>query len=336
MKVKGLYKLEDYVTASIARMEREKLGMKKYSGELQNLKTEYSAFRMSGEQIEKMKQQIERGKRDRNRIRRENAVTRWAMTAAACVALFILLPNTSANVAHAMSRIPLLGRFVDVVTYRDYSYEDDRHNAQITVPEIVMNIPESGEEAAPEVQENMRRTVEDINAQMQQISEELIAEFEEGLQYKEGCQDMMVDSEIVSRTEDYFSLKLICYQGAGSGAEWDYFYTVDLNTGKQLSLSDLFEEGADFITPVSDNIKDQMRSRMAEDEMMMYWVDYADIPELNFEAITEETSFYLNEEGRLVICFDEGDVAPMYMGCVEFVIPEEAVENIWSFGKRQS
>ena len=210
-----------------------------------------------------------------------------------------------------MSRIPLLGRLVDVVTYRDYSYEDERHNAQITVPEIVVQLPENGEDVAPEVQENMARTAEEINAQVQQISGQLIAEFEEGLKYEEGYQDMIVDSEIISSTEDYFSLKLICYQGAGSGAEWDYFYTVDLNTGKQLSLSDLFAENADFATPVSNNIKDQMRTQIVEDSMKIYWVDYTDIPDLNFETITEETSFYLNDEGNLVICFNEGDVAPM-------------------------
>ena len=307
--------------------------MGKDLGELQNLKTEYHNFRMSDEQIEKMKRQIERGKRDRNRDRRRNASIRWVTAAAACVALFVILPNMSASVAHAMSQIPLLGRLVDIVTYRDYSYEDERHNAQITVPEIVVQPPEGREEVAPEVQENMARTAEGINAQIQQISGQLIAEFEESLKYEKGYQDMIVDSEIISSTENYFSLKLICYEGSGSGAEWDYFYTIDLNTGKQLSLSDLFVADADFIAPVSNNIKEQMRDQMAEDFMKMYWVDYTDMPELNFEAITEETSFYLNDECSLVICFNEGDVAPMYMGCVEFVVPKDAVENIWSYGE---
>lgn len=307
--------------------------MKKDLGELQNLKTEYYNSCMSDEQIEKMKRQIEQGKRDRNKARRRNVSIRWAAVAAACVALFVILPNTSASVAYAMSRIPLLGRLVDVVTYRYYSYEDERHNAQITVPEIVVQQPEKGEEVVPEVQENMARTAEEINAQIQQISGQLKAEFEEGLKYKEGYQDMIVDSEIVSSTENYFSLKLICYEGAGDGAEWDYFYTVDLNTGKQISLSDLFVADADFVTPVSNNIKDQMRAQMAEDPMKMYWVDYTDMPDLNFEAITEETSFYLNDEGSLVIWFNEGDVAPYYMGSTEFVVPKEAVENIWSYGE---
>ena len=329
-----MFELEEYVTANIAKLEKEKLGMKKYAGELQDLKKEYHTIRMSDQQVMKLKEQIAKGRREGKAARRKGAVIRWSTAAAAFVALFILLPNTSAGAAHAMSRIPILGRLVEVVTYRDYSYEDDRHNARIKVPELVVELPEKGDDGvAPEVQDNMKKTAEEINAQMRQISDQLIAEFEEGLQYKEGYQDMVVDSETISSTEDYFTLKLICYQGAGSGAEWGYFYTVDLNTGKQLALSDLFQEGADFITPVSDNIKDQMRAQMSEDESKMYWVDYTDIPEWNFEAITEDTSFYLNQEGNLVVCFNEGDVAPMYMGCVEFVIPKEAVENIWSYGR---
>ena len=321
------------MTSRIAKMEKEKLGMEKNTGELQKLKTEYHNLHMSEEQVREMKKQIERGKRDRRRYERKNAAVKWTAAAAACVALFVLLPNTSAGVARAMSRIPLLGRFVDVVTYRDYNYESDRHNAQIIIPEIVVVTPEEGEEISPEVQENMEKTVEEINAQIQQITDQLIGEFEEGLKYEEGYQDMLVDSEIVGKTDDYFSLKLICYQGAGSGAQWNYFYTVDLNTGNRLTLPDLFTEGADYITPVSDNIKDQMRSQMKADSSKMYWVDYTEVPAWNFEAITEETSFYLNDQGSLVISFNEGDVAPMYMGCVEFVIPKEALENIWNYGK---
>lgn len=29
-----------------------------------------------------------------------------------------------------------------------------------------------------------------------------------------------------------------------------------------------------------------------------------------------------------MICFNEGDVAPMYRGCVEFVIPNEVLADV--------
>ena len=64
-------------------------------------------------------------------------VMRNITVAAAAVAIFILLPNTSGKVAYAMSNIPVLGKLVEVVTFRDYEYESERHNADIKVPELI-------------------------------------------------------------------------------------------------------------------------------------------------------------------------------------------------------
>ena len=108
----------------------------------------------------------------------------------------------------------------------------------------------------------------------------------------------------------------------------NYYYTIDLNTGERLQLKDLFKEGADYITPISENIKEQMREQMASDENKMYWLDDAEVEEWNFKQITDDTAFYLNEKGNIVISFDEGDVAPMYMGVVTFEIPEDVVKDI--------
>ena len=66
---------------------------------------------------------------------------------------------------------------------------------------------------------------------------------------------------------------------------------------------------------------------MDADENVYYWLN-DEIEEWNFQKITDETSFYLNEDGNIVISFNEGDVAPMYMGCVEFVIPSDVTEGI--------
>ena len=78
---------------------------------------------------------------------------------------------------------------------------------------------------------------------------------------------------------------------------------------------------------ISENIKAQMKEQMAADENVTYWLD-SDMPEWDFTEITDETGFYLNDKGEVVICFNEGDVAPMYMGCVEFVIPDEVLAEI--------
>ena len=253
---------------------------------------------------------------------------------AAAAAVFVILPNTSMDVAYAMSSIPVVGKLVEAVTFRDYQYEDERNSADVEVPELVVkedteeNKNENGTEGIIEREEQLQKTTEEINREIEEITGKIISEFEENLKYKEGYQSIVVKNEIISTTENYFTLKLICYQGAGSGAEWDYFYTIDLNTGERIALKDLFQDGADYITPISENIKKQMREQMDADENKMYWVDNKDIPEWNFRQITEETSFYINGNNDIVIAFNEGDVAPMYMGCVEFVISNEVLAEI--------
>ena len=139
---------------------------------------------------------------------------------------------------------------------------------------------------------------------------------------------MQVASEVIATTEQYFTLKLNCYQGAGSGAEWNYFYTINLETGERLKLKDLFAKDSDYITAISENIKQQMKEQMEKDENVFYWLDSDDIPEWNFEKITDETQFYLNNNGEVVVSFNEGDVAPMYMGCPEFTIPKDVLKPI--------
>lgn len=299
--------------------------------ELEACKQTYEQPHMSAEQLQAMKDRIEVAKMENRReARKKNGAGKAALAAAAVVAAFVILPNTSAGVAHAMEQIPVIGKLVEVVTFRNYQYEDERNQADIEVPGIV---PQSvtdtvAEESATGVQENLQKSADEINAEIQKISDQFVKEFEENLQTEGGYQDVIVKSEVVSTTQDYFTLKLICYQGAGSGAEWNYYYTIDLNTGERLQLKDLFYEGADYITPISENIKEQMKEQMAADENKIYWLDDPEVPEWNFEHITDETAFYLNENGNIVISFNEGDVAPMYMGVVTFEIPDEVVRDI--------
>lgn len=291
--------------------------------ELQALKKNYQKPQMSNNQLDKLRKRMGEANMENRRDKRKKKMIQATAAAAAIVGAFLILPNTSASIAHAMEQIPIIGQLVEVVTFRDYTYETDRNMADIEVPEIKLD----DQAAEGEVKENLERSTEEINAEIQKITSELIAEFEANLEYEEGYQDVIVQSEILATEEEYFTLKLICYQGAGSGYQWNYYYTIDLNTGERLQLKDIFAEGADYITPISENIKEQMREQMAADENIYYWLE-DEIEEWNFKAITDETSFYLNDKGNVVIGFDEGEVAPMYMGTVEFEIPAEALQGI--------
>ena len=290
---------------------------------LRVLKAEYQKPEMSGEQFEKLLAKIEEAKSDGKKERRRTRTVRYTAAAAIIFGLFIVLPNTSAAAADAMERIPVIGRLIEAVTFRNYEYESDRNMADIKVPKITVDEHAN----AGTSQKKLKRTVEEINAQIRSITDELVEEFEKNLSYEEGYQDVVVDSETLATTEDYFTLKLSCYQGAGSGYAWNYYYTIDLNTGERLSLKDIFKDGADYRTPISENIKEQMKAQMQADENVTYWLDQ-EVEEWIFKTISDDVSFYLNEKGNVVIAFNEGDVAPMYMGTVSFEIPADVLDGI--------
>lgn len=314
---------------------------------IEDLKKEYEEIRMSEPQVDAFKQSIERAKKDNRRRKRMRGWKVAGTAVAAVFIVFIILPNTSANVAHAMAKIPLLGNVVQVVTFRDYKYESETQIADIAVPKLEsvavaeegtgivtaeMNeessaVYDGGSDEASPIAFTLEESVDEINYEIDELTERIIEEFEENAQGKDGYQEVIVSYEVICSTEQYFTLKLTHYMGAGSGSQWNYYYTIDLTTGERMALADLFEDGADYITPISEEIKRQMQVQMAEDENKYYWLN-DEIEDWNFKEITPETQFYINENGNLVISFDEGDVAPMYMGVVTFEIPAELLEGV--------
>ena len=45
-----------------------------------------------------------------------------------------------------------------------------------------------------------------------------------GLLNETDYQEIIVKSNVLATTQDYFTLKLFCYQGAGSGYQWNYYF----------------------------------------------------------------------------------------------------------------
>lgn len=293
-------------------------GGSKMGNEIKKIKEEYMKVKMSKEQVEVMKEKMEQAKKDKLKERRKNIVKYTAGAVTAAMAAFVILPNTSQRVAFAMEQIPIVGNVVHTVTFRSYSYEDDRNYADVKTEKIKTDGKNK----------KLDKSSEKINEEIDEITKKQVAEFKEELKEKKGYQSMTIKTEVVTSNDEYFTLKLICYQAAGSGSETDYYYTIDLKTGERLQLKDLFKADADYKKVISDNIKEQMRTQMKEDKNVQYWLDDAEATMWEFDTIKDTTSFYINNKGKLVICFNQGDVAPMYMGSVEFEIPSTITESL--------
>lgn len=278
-------------------------------------KKEYDEIVVPENAKEKIEEAVMRAKESKRKTRRVRTF-RCVGSAAAVFAAILILPNTSQTVAAAMQQIPVLGNFFKVVTIRDYQVDEERYTADVKVPEVVL---EDIDGVSDETAQQAKETADAINFDIQKVTDELVEEFKSTMEeFEDGYGDILVDSEVLTDDDRWFSLALTLYQGAGSGYERHRHYTVDKTTGKQAELSEFF--GEDYIDIISEEVSSQMRQRMAEDENVIYWIDYEDMPEWNFTSIAEDQDFYVNADGKVVICFDEYEVAPGYMGCVEFVL----------------
>lgn len=259
-------------------------------------------------------------------------VAAWA--AAAAVLAIVILPNTSENVAYAMAKIPVLGTVIKAVTIREYSYEGERFEAKIDKVRLEQEVPGDAEEnpeagiSSNEVTEKTNESIAVINESIEEMTDRLIKQFEEQVELGESYGGVYVGHEVMTDTDKWFTLKIDVAEVAGSGIQYQYYYHIDKTTGEIASLKDVFKDGVDYVTPVSENIIKQMREEMAEDDMKFYWVDEDEVVDWNFKRIKEDQNFYFNEQGQLVICFDEYEVAPGYMGLVEFTIEDEVIADI--------
>lgn len=296
---------------------------------------------------ERLQAGIDRARMEKKRVEHARRRSAWTAVAAAAVVM-IALPNTNMQIAHAMENIPLLGGFFRLVTVRQYNYSDENHDAEVELAQInygedagegasvgevaaapkgtaVGSVEGVGQEAA--VANLSEDGVEAVNQDMEATVEELIRQFEDTLS-EEGYHGLHVSQEVVTDNDRYYTVKLSVLETEASGYEHNQFYTIDKQTGNVVTLEDLFAEGSDYISAISENIKTQMKEQMAADEGVIYFLDNDDMPEFNFQGITEQTNFYFNEKDELVIAFDEYEVAPGSMGAPEFVIPQEVTATI--------
>ena len=301
--------------------------------QLRQLKEEYENMTIPEAGRERLQAGIDRARMEKKRAEHARRRSAWTAVAAAAVVM-IALPNTNMQIAHAMENIPLLGGFFRLVTVRQYNYSDENHDAEVELAQITYG-EDAGEAAsvgeaaagAADPKGTAAGNVEAVNQDMEATVEELIRQFEDTLS-EEGYHGLHVSQEVVTDNDRYYTVKLSVLETEASGYEHNQFYTIDKQTGNVVTLEDLFAEGSDYISAISENIKTQMREQMAADEGVIYFLDADDMPEFNFQGITEQTNFYFNEKDELVIVFDEYEVAPGSMGAPEFVIPQEVTAAI--------
>ena len=294
---------------------------------LEEMRQNYENIKIPAELRQRVEAGIRQAKEETKMKKRSKVIVytgRVAGGVAAAMVMITVMANSGAAIAHAMAKIPVIGAIAEVVTFRESESTDNNNNmeADIKIPEVSVK-NEDGT-----VNEE---TTQKINKSIQEYTDEIIAQYEADVKAAgegEGHMNVELDYSVITDSDRLFSIRFDQLLVMASGTQMVKIYHIDKQTGEMIGLDGLFKDGADYITVLSENIKEQMKERMAADESLVYWVDNEDMSEWNFESIKEDNTFYVNENGKLTIVFDEYEVAPGYMGSVEFEIPTEIIQDL--------
>lgn len=223
---------------------------------------------------------------------------------AAAITLFVAIPNLSAEAARAMGNVPVIGQLVQVVTFRHYVYTTDAQHVDIRIPQI-RQAGEAGMQINAAVQAEADRMLEAFEA-------EFGADAHVGLD---------IQYQVVQDDAKWFTMRVNMEQTGASGAQRVQYYHIDKEIGEMVTLSSLFPWKGNYIRVLSDEVRSQMQQRNAANSSAAYF------PEA-FDHIDAEQAFYWDENGKLVLVFDEYTLAAGSMGISEFVIAPEIIESL--------
>lgn len=264
----------------------------------------------------------------------------FSSAVAACFCLLLLLPNLSKETAYALQSIPGIGSYFQLITFRKYSFEDGNHKAEVVVPKLEQGSEESeirnngetgnkanasqGKEAGSVAAKESEKanSAQAINFDIEKKTDELIAAFKQEIQSSE-YKNLSVSSQVILDSENYYVLALSALQQEGDSFTQNHYYTMDKHSGKLLQLSDLFPEGTDYQKLLSEEVVSQMKAHNQKGDYPYFIQDGED--DQGFTEVKKDQSFYINGEGKLVLVFPQGEVAPMAQGEQQFVMPD----RIW-------
>ncbi len=211
-------------------------------------------------------------------------------------------------------------KVITVSTAKQLTIEEETFNADIEIPLIAgLDNKELENSLNEKYLVEGTNIYEDFKAEIEEIKEQ-------GLEAHLGVSSGYI---IKTDTDKILSIERYVVNVAASSSTVTKYDNIDKENEILLTLQCLFKND-DYIDAISRNIKEQMLEQVKEDEGKHYWVEgveESDFFEL-FEKIAPEQKFYINENYKLVIVFDKYEVAPGYMGVVEFEIPTNIISSL--------
>lgn len=239
-----------------------------------------------------------------------------SISVAACIcAVFTGVVNTNTAFAAQLLNIPVISDITNFVTIDKLALYDKYREINVEIP-IIEGLEDT--EAQEKINSILRERGIAVYDKAIENSNKIMDESEKA-GFLTSMPEIVNQSYTLIRNDDILSFKVVTTEVKAGAYEIANFYNVDLKNSKLLNISDLFNENYDYISVINNEIISKMKEAN-EKEDAGYFID-------EFTTIDDNTNFYINQEGKLVIIFNEYEIAAGYMGMPEFIINTSVFNN---------
>lgn len=283
--------------------------------EMNNAKKSYETIPIPAELSKRVQLEIEKANANQKRKtiqRRHIFMKKTAIAATAAVVLLTTGLNSSQTFAQELGSIPVVGSIARVLTFRSYETEKADIKTSVDIPTIEMISTElDGLEKG--VNKEIYAFCEQYAEEAQTRAEEYRQAFLEtgGTEEEWAAHDIKIKVwyDVKAFTDDYLSIAVMGTDSWSSASADAKYHTFDVKAGKWVTLSDILDGD---LQSAEENIRSQIVQKENETGMNFWDEDW--------DGLTEDAKFYVNNAGNPVIVFAPYEIAPGAAGQQEFEI----------------
>ncbi|WP_066494829.1 DUF3298 and DUF4163 domain-containing protein [Abyssisolibacter fermentans] len=272
----------------------------------------YKSIKIPEELDDIVNSTIKRSNMENKKSKRLNNFKRViAGTVVAC-SIFTVGLNTSEVFASKIANIPVLGNIAKVFTFVDYKINNEVVDADIKIPSIE---GVNDKELEKRINDEIHAKMAELTKEAERNAEEDKKAFVETGGKEEDFSPFTIKSDYELKLANEKILSFIVYQSVSQAYSYEnyYYYNINLETNKMITLDDML--GKDYKKIIDEDIVRQIEELKKNPDNSFFEAN-----EGGFKGIKDDQRFYINEQGKVVIVFDKYEIAPGYMGRLEFAI----------------
>lgn len=246
---------------------------------------------------------------------RKNSLLRIFKRACAAAAVFLVcmvaMLNLSPTFAEAACDIPVLGKFCRVFLFSEYHTKDSIKYVDAKIPQIEnTGKTELETRVNQEIHKAIYSCLESSEARAKEYYDAFVQTGGDPKEYVPVGITIDYETKYISRS--CVSFVVSQYETKFDAYNTDMYYNIDLESGNLITLKDWF--GTNYREIVSSSIEDTIAG-WSEEERSILWDDLNVI-----DLISENTNFYFNESGQVVVVIEKYEAAVGAAGDLEFPI----------------